>query len=141
MNAFIISFQAGEIFSSAQNKAVSQQRDLGIQSNTDGSIDSPLLLEQVHLFIFYFISLHSILSFLLMMLSKFMFCRRQQIHQSLLSWALSVALLLEKKQCLLKGFYFGLLGVMCFWSKLWLKILFLILCQERRYQTLMFFNL
>ncbi|KAF7817610.1 V-type proton ATPase subunit a3-like [Senna tora] len=37
--------KAGEFFSSAQNSAASQQRELGVQSNMEGSIDSPLLME------------------------------------------------------------------------------------------------
>ncbi|XP_054818527.1 V-type proton ATPase subunit a3-like isoform X2 [Prosopis cineraria] len=38
--------KVGEFFSPAQKSAASQQRELGVQSNSEGSIDSPLLQEQ-----------------------------------------------------------------------------------------------
>ncbi|XP_028803008.1 V-type proton ATPase subunit a3-like isoform X2 [Neltuma alba] len=38
--------KVGEFFSPAQKSAVSQQRELGVQSSSEGSIDSPLLQEQ-----------------------------------------------------------------------------------------------
>jgi V-type H+-transporting ATPase subunit a len=43
----LFSFQAGEFFHSAQSSAAAQQRELEVQHIGDGSIDSPLLLEQV----------------------------------------------------------------------------------------------
>ncbi|KHN22210.1 Vacuolar proton translocating ATPase 100 kDa subunit [Glycine soja] len=38
--------KVGEFFSSAKNKAVAQQKELEFQTTVEGSIDSPLLLEQ-----------------------------------------------------------------------------------------------
>lgn len=55
----VFSFQAGEFFYSAQNTAVAWQREVEAHHIGEGSIDSPLLLEQV-LFcslIFHFLSL------------------------------------------------------------------------------------
>lgn len=40
-------FQAGEFFHSAQSSAAAQQSELEAQQTGEGSIDSPLLLEQV----------------------------------------------------------------------------------------------
>jgi hypothetical protein len=47
------SFQAGEFFHSAQSNATAQQGELGVQYIAEGSIDSPLLLEQVIVFAFF----------------------------------------------------------------------------------------
>ncbi|XP_040870697.1 V-type proton ATPase subunit a2 isoform X2 [Glycine max] len=38
--------KVGELFSSAKNKAVAHQKELEFQTTVEGSIDSPLLLEQ-----------------------------------------------------------------------------------------------
>lgn len=43
----VFSFQAGEFFSSAQSSAAAHQREFEGQHNGEGSIDSPLLIEQV----------------------------------------------------------------------------------------------
>lgn len=40
-------FQAGEFFYSAQSSATAQQREIDARQTGDGSLDSPLLLEQV----------------------------------------------------------------------------------------------
>lgn len=40
-------FQAGEFFHSAQSNAAAKQREAEAQQRGEGSIDSPLLLEQV----------------------------------------------------------------------------------------------
>lgn len=51
------SFQAGEFFHSAQSNAAAQHGELEVQHNAEGSIDSPLLLEQVIVFCFLFLIL------------------------------------------------------------------------------------
>lgn len=43
----LFSFQAGEFFESAQRNASFQQREIEASSIGEGSIESPLLLEQV----------------------------------------------------------------------------------------------
>ena len=40
-------FQVGEFFHLAQSIAAAEQREQEVQQNREGSIDSPLLLEQV----------------------------------------------------------------------------------------------
>jgi V-type H+-transporting ATPase subunit a len=47
------SFQAGEFFHSAESSAAAQQRELEVQNIAEGSIDSPLLLEQVIVYTFF----------------------------------------------------------------------------------------
>lgn len=44
---FLSCFQAGEFFHSAQSNATAQQRENESHQSADGSLDSPLLLEQV----------------------------------------------------------------------------------------------
>lgn len=79
---FVLSFQVGEFFPSAQNTAVAHQRELEVQTSVEGSIDSPLLLEQVYAIALYFCLLLYLfgLFLLLTLLSKFMFGRRQHIR-------------------------------------------------------------
>ncbi|KAI9186975.1 hypothetical protein LWI28_022954 [Acer negundo] len=50
----IYAAQAGEFFTSAQSRAAAQLRELEGRHNGEGSIDSPLLLEQVKFLSFYF---------------------------------------------------------------------------------------
>lgn len=45
----IVSFQAGEFFSSAKITAATHQRELEVQNTIEASIDNPLLLEQVRI--------------------------------------------------------------------------------------------
>lgn len=47
MDAFSVLFQAGEFFYSVQSSAIAQQREIEAHQVFDGSLDSPLLLEQV----------------------------------------------------------------------------------------------
>lgn len=44
-----VSFQAGEFFCSAQSSAAAQQREFEARNTGEGSVDSPLLLEQVQI--------------------------------------------------------------------------------------------
>lgn len=55
----VLTFQVGEFFYPAQKRAASQRREIGIQSNSRGSIDRPLLQKQVTVLYFLFIALYS----------------------------------------------------------------------------------